>query len=228
MRLSAHPDFSLAERLADLPYFKSLSSDRLAVLAQQATCHHFEPQESIIWEGDPSSGLWIIEEGRVKIAKLSPDGREHILLLVGSGESFNDIPALDGGPNAANATALSDVTAWRLPAEVLRAELHANPDLALAVISILAGRMRKLVQQIEDLALYSVTARLARFLLNQMENDSLSGPGITRATIAAHLATTPETISRALRTLEDIGAIRFDRHEIVIVRLDLLQSVAMG
>jgi CRP/FNR family transcriptional regulator len=222
----AHADFSLAERLADLPYFKALSPERVAALAQQAACHTFEPQEPIFWEGDASAGLWLIEKGRAKIYKLSPEGREHVLHLLGPGDSFNDIAALDGGPNPASAVALSDVTAWTLPSHALLAELHADPDLALAVIGILTGRVRALVDQIEALALYSVTARLARFLLNQLDNASLSGPGITRAIIAAHLATTPETVSRALRTLEDIGAIRFDRHAILIVRPDLLKSLA--
>jgi CRP-like cAMP-binding protein len=224
---SLPPAFSLAERLASLPYFRAMSPDRLAALAGRAICHHFAAQEMILVQGEQTSGLWVVEEGRVKIFRLSPDGREHILLLVGSGESFNDIPALDGGPNPANAVALSEVTAWTLPSEVLLAELRADPDLALAVISILSQRMRGLVQQIEDLALCSVTARLARFLLKQMTDASLSGPGVTRATIAAHLATTPETVSRALRTLEEIGALRFDRQRIVIVREDLLRSVAM-
>jgi CRP/FNR family transcriptional regulator len=221
------PTFALVERLASLPYFRAMSSERLAALAGRAICRCYAAQEMILVQGEPTSGLWIVEAGRVKIFRLSPDGREHILLLVGPGESFNDIPALDGGPNPANAVALSEVTAWTLPPQVLLAEVRADPDLALAVIRILSQRMRGLVQQIEDLALCSVTARLARFLLKQMTDASLSGPGVTRTTIAAHLATTPETVSRALRTLEEIGALRFDRQRIVIVREDLLRSVAM-
>jgi CRP-like cAMP-binding protein len=224
---SPPPAFSLADRLGSLPYFRAMSPDRLAALARHALCRHFAAQEMILIQGEPTSGLWVVEEGRVKVFRLSPDGREHILLLVGPGESFNDIPALDGGPNPANAVALSEVTAWTLSPDALLAELRADPDLALAVIGTLSQRMRGLVQQIEDLALYSVTARLARFLLKQMTDTSLSGPGVTRATIAAHLATTPETVSRSLRTLEEIGALRFDRQRIIIVREDLLRSVAM-
>ncbi len=218
--------FSLAERLAELPYFSSLSPERLEALAGHAICRQFATGEMLIVQGEPSSGLWIIETGHVKVFRLNADGREYIMRLPGPGESFNDIPALDNGPNAASVVALSDTTAWSLPAPVLEAELRTNPHLAMDVIHLLTHRVRVLVQQVEDLALCSVTARLARFLLERMDTDSLNHPAITRATIAAFLATTPETVSRGLRTLEKIGAIRFDRHEIIIERDDLLRSVA--
>jgi CRP-like cAMP-binding protein len=221
------PDFSLIERLARLPYFAALAPDRLAVLAQHAVCRDCAAQEMLFSQDEPSAGLWIIERGEVKIYRLSADGREHIVHLFGPGDSFNEIPALDGGPNPVSATALSDLVAWVLPTAVMQAEIRADPDLALVVIDVLAGRTRVLVQQIEDLALCSVTTRLARFLLKQATDPVLSAPAVTRATIAAHLATTPETVSRALRTLEEIGVLRFDRHEIIIDRADLLRSVAM-
>lgn len=221
------PGFSLVERLSGLPYFRALDPERLEALAQQALRRTFDAGAFLFGQDEPSAGLWIVERGRVKIVRLTPEGRELILRLAGPGDSFNDIPAIDGQPNAASALALSDVTVWNLPTGTLRAELHADHDLALATIDILTDRIRFLVQQIEDLTLCSVTTRLARFLLKQPDETALSGPGITRATIAAYLATTPETVSRALRTLETIGAIRFDRHTIVIAREDLLRSVAM-
>lgn len=224
---SAQPDFSLTERLGRLPYFGALSPARLDALARSAVCRHFAAQETILVQGESHTGLWVIESGQVKVFRLSMDGREHILLLAGPGESFNDIPALDGGPAAAHVVALTEVVAWMLPAETLMAELRADPDLAVAVIGILTERVRDLIQQIEDLALYSVTARLARYLLKQESRHASGDPGVTRATLAAHLATTPETVSRALRTLEQIGAIRFNRHEIVILRPDLLHAVAL-
>jgi CRP/FNR family transcriptional regulator len=208
-------------------YFRSLDPHLLSVLAGQAILRSFDPGETILLEGEPSSGLWLIEEGRVKVYKLSPDGREHILHLLGPGDSFNDIAALDGGPNPSSAASLGHTLALNLPSEALNAALHDSPQLAQAVIRALTGRVRSLVQQIEDLALHSATTRLARFLLEQTESPALSGPGITRAAIAAHLATTPETVSRGLRALEQIGAIRFDRHRIVIADEGLLRAIAL-
>jgi CRP-like cAMP-binding protein len=217
---------ALTEHLHTLVYFESLNSDLLRQLAEQTQQRSFQAGETIFFQGEPASGLWLIESGRVKIYKINPEGEEHILHLLGTGNTFNDIAALDGGTNPANAASLSDVTLWMLPSDVLHNLLLSDGQVALKVIKVLAGRVRALVQQIEDLALYSVTIRLARFLLKQTDDPALSGPGVTRAAIAAHLATKPETVSRALRTLEENGAIRFDRHRIVITDEKLLHTIA--
>jgi CRP/FNR family transcriptional regulator len=218
--------FLLAEQLAHLPYFQSLDKAALLQITQQASRREFDPNTFIFLEGDAASGLWVIEKGRVKIYKINSNGTEHILHLLGTADTFNDIAALDGGVNPASAAALSAAIVWLIPSEVLQNLIQTRPDFAVSVIKMLSGRVRALVQQIESLALYSVTARLARFLLEQMENPSLSGPGITRAAIAAYLATQPETVSRALRTLEEAGAIRFDRHQIIITREEILKAIA--
>lgn len=227
MLASAPAEFSLAACLSRHPYFRSLKPESLAALVRAATVREFAAEEILFLEGDPSAGLWVVERGRVKIYLLSLEGREHILHLPGPGDSFNDISALDGGPNPANAAALTPVTAWVIGTQDLRAMLHSDPALALAALEVLTARVRSLVRQLEDLALYSVPARLARFLLAHMDDPPAERPAVTRAAIAAHLATTPESVSRALRMLEAAGAIRFDRHRIVIVNADLLRALAL-
>jgi CRP/FNR family transcriptional regulator len=216
----------LIDHLRTLPYFEACPQPTLDLLAEQAVKRHFESGEAIFHEGDPALGLWLIERGSVKIFKISLDGIEHILHLLGDGNTFNDIAALDGGANPANAAALSTTSVWLISVESLDNALSADPVLARRVIQMLAKRVRGLVHRMEDLTLYGVVVRLARFLLQQAENPALSAPGVTRAAIAAYLATTPETISRALRTLEESGAIRFDRHRIIIMREDLLRELA--
>lgn len=224
---SSPKDTSLVECLRDHPYFSELDPHDLAELAQQAVRRTFAPGEVIFLEGDPSAGLWIIESGHVKIFKLNVDGREHILHMFGPGESFNDISALDGNPNPANAAAMTDMTAWVFSPESLLAAFVRYPALALAIVRRVSGLVRMLVRQLEDLALYSVPVRLARFLLQEYEDDTPDRPGITRADMAAHLATTPETVSRGLRALEDAGAIQFDRHRILITDEELLRTIAL-
>lgn len=217
---------NLVDQLHARPYFEECAQSTLDLLSAQAIRRHFATNETIFHEGDPAQGMWLIESGSVKVFKLNPDGIEHILHLLGEGNTFNEVASFDGGTNPANAAALSESSIWLIPSESIDAALTADAALARRVIRLLATRVRGLVHQIEDLALYGVVVRLARFLLKQVEDPALSAPGVTRATIAAYLATTPETISRALRTLEEGGAIRFDRHRILIVREDLLRELA--
>jgi CRP/FNR family transcriptional regulator len=216
----------LIETLSNLPYFAVLDPHTLHWVAQRALSYSFDTDEVIFIEGDEAQGLWIIEDGNVKISKLSADGNEYILHLLGAGSTFNEIAALDGGVTPANAIAMSLVSAWTLTPETLTEIIETQPKVARAMIRMLTGKVRTLNKQIEDLTLYPVMTRLARFLLEQAENPVLSGPGITRAAIAAHLATTPETISRVLAKLQQSGAIRFDRHRIMITNAALLRSIA--
>lgn len=217
-------NFSVHSMLQQMPYFAHVAETTLNELAQQAVPRPFAANEMIFLEGEPSAGLWIVETGRVKAYKLSPDGQEYILRFFGPGDTFNDLAALDNTPNAASTTAVTDVSAWMIPTAVFTTILHADHELALAVLQGLVGRVRHLVGQVEDLALRPVTARLAHFLLEQLEDPGLAHPSITRALIANHLATTPESISRSLRVLEKKGALRFDRHRIIIVQPDILHQ----
>lgn len=232
----------LAAHLRRHPYFSVLQPAQVLLLAEEAVCRSFGPGEIILLDGAPCAGLWVIGSGQVKVYKLSLDGNEHILHLLGPGNSFNDIAALDGGPNPASAAALTPVEACALSRETLQTAILSDPELAQTLIRLLAERTRGLVQQIEDLALYSVRTRVARFLLKQADGaeaangnghgDALngaviSGAVITRVAIAAHLATQPETLSRALKSLEKAGIIRVERAEIEVLRADLLRVAAM-
>jgi CRP/FNR family transcriptional regulator len=216
----------LVDFMSRMPYFKVLSRAELSAIARQAVLHTFSPDEVIFLQGDSSSGLWLIADGTVKISKLSPEGDEFILHLLGPGQAFNDISVFDGGPTPANATAMTLVQAWSIPAAVLVQALEQHPAMALALVKVLATRVRTLNRQLENVTLYPVMARLARFLLSEAENPAFGGPGVTRAAIASHLATTPETISRVLAKMQKTGAIRFDRHRILITNADLLQAIA--
>jgi CRP/FNR family transcriptional regulator len=220
-------ELSLLSLLRQLPYFAHTTELQLGRLAAHAIHHPLFPGRVIFLEGDESLGLWILEKGRVKAYKLSADGQEYILRFFGPGDTFNDLAAFDGAPNNISTMAVTDGSAWSIPTDVFINAIQTDHELCLAMLRGLTSRARQLVSQIEDLALRPVTARLARFLLGQVENPTLSHPAITRALIAKHLATTPETITRSLRVLEEIGAIRFDRHNIVISRPNLLHELAL-
>lgn len=216
----------LPSSLRALPYLAPLPQPALDSIVAASQRRTFDPSAMLMLQGDPPSGLWIVAEGSVKITKINLEGEEFILRLIGPGGHFNEIPVLDDQPNAATVITLSLTTCCHIPAEIIRQTVFAHPAATQAAIRFLAMQVRALLDQVESLALQSVGARLALFLLKQAETPELNAPGITRAAIAAHLATTPETISRLLRTFETNGAIQFDRHQIVIVDDDRLLAVA--
>jgi CRP/FNR family transcriptional regulator, dissimilatory nitrate respiration regulator len=214
--------------IASIAYFDGITPEERAHVARHCIVRSYTTGEMIFLEDEQAAGLWVVEAGHVKVFKLNPDGGEHILHLRGPGKTFNDVAALDGGKNPANAAALSeDARVWLIPAEVITYVLTHNTRVALNVIRMLAVRVRSLVGQIEDLALYSVMVRLARFLLKQASDPSLTGPAVTRTAIAAHINTTPQTISNVLHSLADAGAIHFNRQHVVIVDAKILRSIAM-
>ncbi len=219
--------FLLSDHLRQLAYFEGQNPALIENIAANAIPRSATAGETLFLEGEPSTGLWMVQEGRVKIYKLNPQGQEHILRIFGDHDTFNDISAFDGGANPANAAALSDTQLWIFPTRIFQECIQRDGTFALRVIQVLSGRVRGLIRQIENLTLYSVTVRVARLLLNQVDDPALSGTGVTRAALAAHLATTPQTISTALREIELTGAIEFDRHQIRILREDLLRSIAM-
>jgi CRP/FNR family transcriptional regulator len=224
------PKLTLLRRVS---YFATLPDGLLSELAAVAVERRYGRGQMIFLEGEPCAGLHILVEGRVRIYKVSPQGREQVLEQIESGGTFNDVAVLDGGPNPASAMAASDVLLWIVSHADIRRLAHAHPELAWALIESIARRARRLVAMVEDLALRSVKARLARLLLAeakrtldpaQINRDQM----VTQAEMAARLGTVREMIGRALRELADEGLIAFDRHRIVILDRARLADVAEG
>lgn len=213
------------ERIVNLlrrvPYFADLPADLIAALAASAVERRYERGQVIFLEGDPCGGLFVVAEGRVKIYKVSRQGREQVLHYLGAGDTFNDVAVLDGGPNPASAAAASEALVYVIARADIQRLAQAYPALAWALIESIARRTRHLVEMVEDLALRSVKARLAKLLLaearHQTGTDQIDRTQMmTLAEIAARLGTVREVVGRCLRELADEELITFDRHRIVI------------
>ncbi|MGQ9731426.1 MAG: Crp/Fnr family transcriptional regulator [Candidatus Zipacnadales bacterium] len=218
--------------LRAIPYFARLDGNALAAVANKTVRREYDRGQMIFLEGEPCAGLFAIESGHVKVFKVSPEGREQVLHVLGPGQTFNDVAVLDGGPNPASAAALEPTTLWVVDRNSMLALLCQHPSLATAVIENLAARARHLVSLVEDLSFRSVTARLARLLLEQArEGECTSGVRrrhfLTQEEMAARLGTVREMVGRSLRSLEDEGLIRIERHRIVLLDVDGLRDRAM-
>jgi CRP/FNR family transcriptional regulator len=230
MTRSACPDPNLLRRS---PAFAGLPDAVLTALAAAAVERNFTRGQVIFLEGEPCAGLHIISAGEVKIFKLSAQGREHILQHLGPNGTFNEVAVLDGDPNPASAAAVTDATVCIITRDEIKRLAQAHPTLAWALIESTARRTRQLVAMVEDLALRSVRARLARLLLTEAQRSLATSEidrsqMVTQAELAARLGTVREMIGRALRELADEGLIAFDRHRIVIKDRQALAAVAEG
>lgn len=209
----------ITKLLSQVSYLRDVSPAAIDALAGAAICHHCPQGATVFLEGEPTAGLFIVQQGVVKIARVSLDGREHILLLAERGCTFNDVAALDGGPNPAHAVALTDVVVWRISRPDLKRLARQHPDLAWALIEDLAARTRLMLALAHDLAMRSVRGRLARLLLQEAESreTDIVQRLLTQEQMAARLGTVREMVGRTLRSMAAEGIIQFDRHRIVIL-----------
>jgi CRP/FNR family transcriptional regulator len=169
-------------------------------------------------EGETCAGLCLVQDGWLKIVKLSPDGREQILRVVGPGEVCNEVGVFACHPNPATGIALDEATVWIIEPDTILRLLDQVPGLARAVTQGLAERVLHLLGLVEDLSLRTVEARLARLLLERATEGTLHRHRwATQTEMAARLGTVPDVLSRALRKLADEGLVQVTRHQIQIL-----------
>ncbi|NJN82440.1 MAG: Crp/Fnr family transcriptional regulator [Caldilineaceae bacterium] len=226
--LSAARRQSLITLLRTVPYLRPLDEAVLGALADVSSPSSFEAGEVIFLEGEPVAGLYIVEEGIVKISRFSSEGREHIFHLATSGHTFNDVAALDGGPNPATTTACGAVNVWRITRTDLRHVVDRHPTLAWSLIESIARRSRHLVGLVQDLSMRNVKGRLAHLLLQEARSNSNAEVTqlLTQEEMASRLGTVREMVGRSLRSLAAAGIIEFDRHRIVILDEERLAEEA--
>jgi len=221
-----HDEPGPAEKLAVLranPYFDDLPADLLKRIARQMHLREFQRGETLFWEGDPCSGMHILEQGSLRLYSLSPQGRQYTLKVIQEGDTCNEVPAFDGGPNPVNVEALENGRVWVIDAAMLRDLLQSHPKFARKVLTNFAGNLRSMVRKVSEMAFYQVTNRLAR-LIDETEPGKREGPHWTQEQLAARLGTVREVVSRSLRELERSGAIRVEERRIHITDRSALQK----
>jgi CRP/FNR family transcriptional regulator len=214
------------ELIKSIPYFSGLSSAELDSVKVLISERQGERGEFILLEGDPADALYFVISGVVKIFKTSSEGKEQILQLIRPGESFNDVPIFDGGPNLASAQAMGPVVLYSIKNSDMRGILRNHPQVALNVAQILSQKLRNLVSLVEDLSFKHVTARLAKILLEYAGDGSAPRQRLTQQEMAAIAGTAREIIGRSLKELEGEGVIRMDHHRIVITDKEALRRMA--
>jgi CRP/FNR family transcriptional regulator len=213
------------EFLRSILYFSELSLAELESIRKLVFEKTADRAQVVLLEGESAENLYFVASGAMKVFKTSAEGKEQILSIVRPGESFNDVPIFDGGPNAASARAMGPVLLYGIRKNDMKAILRDHPQIALNVIRVLASRVRHLVSLVEDLSFRHVISRVAKILLEHVGGEMGRGPRLTQQEMAAMAGTAREVVGRSLKALEEEGAIKLDRHRIIITDKETLQKI---
>ncbi|MCI5191530.1 MAG: Crp/Fnr family transcriptional regulator [Candidatus Electrothrix sp. AU1_5] len=205
--------------------FKGLSPALLEQIADLASIKKFQRGESIFFEGDKATGFYMVGQGRVKIYKMSLDGKEQILHIFGPGEPFGEVPVFHGRPFPANAISIEASTMLFFPRQRFIELINSTPSLALSMLAVLSMRLRRFAAQVESLSLKEVPARLAAhliYLTEEQNNTSMVRLDIPKGQLASLLGTSPETLSRIFTKMSNEGIIRVKGKEIELLEYQIL------
>lgn len=207
--------------------FAGISSDQLTELADISIVKTFARGEPIFFENDEADGFYMVIEGKVKIFKISLEGREQILHVFGRGEPFGEVAVFQGRPFPANATALGKGKLLFFPGSEFTRLVHANPSIALNMLAMFSMRLRRFATQIEHLSLKEVPGRLASHLLylheEQQGTDQIT-LDIPKGQLASLLGTSPETLSRIFAKMSDEGVVQVRGKVITLLDRERLQA----
>ena len=221
------PRADAATILRQLPLFSELSGDSLGELANLAREYSFIPNEFIFWDGDAPEWFYIVAEGKVKVLKHSSLGKEFIIAFFGPGEMFGEVAVFENKPYPASAQAVTETRVVGVKRDDLLSFLANRPQVALRIISVLAGRLRDAQGRLRDFAGERVEQRLASVLLMLAAKLGPTLP-FTRQEIADMSGTTTETAIRVMSHLKDRGIIRSVRGKVIILDEGKLRLLAEG
>lgn len=218
--------------LAQTPLFSKLGPDVVQDLADMASWRTCPAGAQIFMEGDIATGFFIIVSGRVKIYKLSAQGKEQTLHIFGPGQPVGEAAVFAGDTFPAHAECIDETRLIFLPGEPFLDLIRTNPEIGLAMLAAISKRLTMFTALIEDLALKEVPHRLAAYLLNLAGDLAKPRPiplDITKKQLAAVLGSTPETVSRILARFAREGLIELpDPQHVILLDRPALERIMAG
>lgn len=222
----------IVDHIASIPLFAGLPKAHLDDLARIVVEKGFERNQGIFSEQSEADGFYVVISGRVKIFKLSFEGKEQILHIMGPGEPFGEVSVFAGERFPAHAQAIEESRVLFFPRAAFVDLIRRNPSLALNMLGILSRRLRRFTILVEDLSLKEVPGRLAAYLLFLSERENHSDDvtlDMPKGQLASLLGTIPETLSRILARMTKEGLIQSDAsRRIRLLDREALEGLAAG
>jgi len=217
--------------IREIPLFAGLVDEQIQWLAVIVEKRKYSRGKVIFSEGEEAKGLYVLHTGRIKIYKLSSEGKEQILHIFGPGEPFGEVAVFAGGQFPAYAEALEVSETLFFPRKKIVELLTKDPSMAMNMLAMLSKRLKYFTQLVENLSLKEVPQRLAAYLLvlatikDKRDTVELD---IAKGQLASLLGTIPETLSRILNKMTIQGYIEVEGRQIKLLDRQSLENISMG
>jgi CRP-like cAMP-binding protein len=223
----------LDDDLGSTPLFAALDEEAAAALR---SCMHdvrLSRGQTLFSEGDSGDRLYVITEGKIKLGRSAPDGRENLLAILGRGEMFGELSLFDPGPRTATATAVTRSAVIGLGHADLQPWLEGRPEVAAQLLGALAQRLRRTNEAMADLVFSDVPGRVAKALLDlarrfgvQSEDGLHVTHDLTQEELAQLVGASRETVNKALADFAARGFLRLEARAVVILDIERLSRRA--
>lgn len=213
--------------------FAEVNDRILQSIAERSVSRHFQKDEVLFLAGEKSEGLYIIVDGSVRAFRESPDGREQVIHVERAGGTVAEVPVFDNGDYPSTVAAEEDTNTLFIDKRDVRELCLQYPQIPLAAVKVLAGRLRRCAELVETLSLREVGQRVARFVLSEARTRGEQSPQGTVLTlmqtnqqIAARVGSVRDVVSRSFSRLQAEGLIVIDDRRLTIPDLSALAAFA--
>ncbi len=209
-----------------------LSMDERKRIAEAAEMRHVPKKEVLYFSTDPSNCVYILKEGKVKVFRNTPDGKEIILSIINPGEMFGELGIAGQQEREEIAEVLEDAVVCEFSLPTLQELMQNMPSLNTEILKRLGTRVKKVQNRLESLICKNAEQRI-RSLIKEIAQEHgriIAGSplqmevklGLTHADIAKLTATCRQSVSTLLKELEHKGLIKYDRRRIYIKDISML------
>ncbi|WP_448683624.1 Crp/Fnr family transcriptional regulator [Pseudomonas nicosulfuronedens] len=209
--------------------FNVLNEEQLEQLLATSALLNLEKGDKLFLQGEPAHAFYFVISGAVKIYRLTPEGQEKVLEVVGGRQTFAEAMMLMDTPDyVASAQALEPTQVYRFANRTYMELLHSNPQLPFSLLATLCVRLHRRINEIETLSLKNSTHRVVRYLITQLnrqgsEDNRFELP-MAKQLVAGHLSIQPETFSRVLRRLIDENIIDLSGRTVQVLDVARLEQ----
>jgi CRP/FNR family transcriptional regulator, cyclic AMP receptor protein len=225
---------SLRDVLSRNPAFRDLDPRSLAELRALARLRTFGPQEVVFRQGDVGDGLFVIATGFLKVSFSGPTGTTTTLSVMGPTEMFGELSLLDGGARSATVTAVTRAELLSIDREPFLKLFRSRPSVAIALVELVARRLRRLSERSDDVSGLPVASRLAKQLLQLAESHAFRlAPSRVRLAIKLSqremgelVGTSRESVNKHLSRWKQRGILDEDNGFLVVTDLEQLRAIA--